>query len=222
MSTYLYYNYCLFQISENDGLPQKLCADCYERLALIKDFRISCEDSQEILRNIFKAEDQKPIANDNKTSIESANDCTSFEFVEYSSDEMKEEVDEMDEVELHSDTEPDCYSNDYEISNTDKISKTEEDENDDIESHSDDDELNQTEEAAQLECNICNKKYKREPHLNRHIATHNENTIEGVNRSTRKNPMHVCQKCGKRFSKLSSLNSHNDEGKCLSFEVFAV
>lgn len=218
----MYYNYYLFQISENDGLPQKLCADCYERLALINAFRILCEDSQEILRNIFKADDQKTIVNDNKTSIESANDCANFEFVEYSSVKTKEEDNEIDEVELHSATETDCYSNEYEIPNTVEISKTEEDEDYAIESHSDDDELNQSEESAQLECKICNKKYKREPHLNRHIATHNENAIEALNRSTRKNPMHVCQKCGKRFSKLSSLNSHIDEGKCLSYEVFAV
>jgi len=46
-----YYDVVLFQITEDDGFPRKICSLCSEKLFVAYDFKVNCLLSDEILRN---------------------------------------------------------------------------------------------------------------------------------------------------------------------------
>ncbi|XP_005191542.2 oocyte zinc finger protein XlCOF6 [Musca domestica] len=41
------------KISCNDGLPQKICSDCFSKFCTVAEFRLQCLEAQQILSNIF-------------------------------------------------------------------------------------------------------------------------------------------------------------------------
>lgn len=52
------------QISCNDGLPQKICTDCFSKLLTVSSFRLQCQEAQAILSNIFDKIDTQSIQDD--------------------------------------------------------------------------------------------------------------------------------------------------------------
>lgn len=56
--------YSLRQISCNDGLPQKICTDCFSKFCTVSSFRVQCLEAQTILSNIFDKIDTQSIQDD--------------------------------------------------------------------------------------------------------------------------------------------------------------
>ena len=52
------------QISCNDGLPQKICTDCFSKFCTVSSFRLQCQEAQTILSNIFDKIDTQSIQDD--------------------------------------------------------------------------------------------------------------------------------------------------------------
>ncbi|XP_046806339.1 zinc finger protein 823 [Lucilia cuprina] len=49
------------KISCNDGLPQKICTDCFSKFCTVSSFRLQCLEAQTILSNIFDKIDTQSI-----------------------------------------------------------------------------------------------------------------------------------------------------------------
>ncbi|XP_073835050.1 uncharacterized protein [Musca autumnalis] len=49
------------KISCNDGLPQKICTDCFSKFCTVAEFRLQCLEAQQILSNIFDKIDTQSI-----------------------------------------------------------------------------------------------------------------------------------------------------------------
>lgn len=54
----------LIQISCNDGLPQKICTDCFSKFCTVSSFRLQCLEAQTVLSNIFDKIDTQSIQDD--------------------------------------------------------------------------------------------------------------------------------------------------------------
>ncbi|XP_065354920.1 oocyte zinc finger protein XlCOF6 [Calliphora vicina] len=52
------------KISCNDGLPQKICTDCFSKFCTVSSFRLQCLEAQTILSNIFDKIDTQSIQDD--------------------------------------------------------------------------------------------------------------------------------------------------------------
>ncbi|ALC45896.1 CG8301 [Drosophila busckii] len=65
------------QIFPNDGLPQKICSDCFMKFFSLHTFRLACQDAQIKLSNIFDKIDANTLydrtdsADDNEKSVNS-------------------------------------------------------------------------------------------------------------------------------------------------------
>lgn len=81
--------------------------------------------------------------------------------------------------------------------------------------HGDDD------DSSNIECNICGKTYKRKAHLLKHLMSHKMNKSDGdvTDVGRERHCLFVCNKCGKRFSKSKTLQSHVNDGSCVKEEV---
>ncbi|XP_017862146.1 PREDICTED: zinc finger protein 2 homolog [Drosophila arizonae] len=58
------------QISPNDGLPQKICSDCFTKFCSVYTFRMACQDAQLKLSNIFDKIDANLLYDRSEESIE--------------------------------------------------------------------------------------------------------------------------------------------------------
>lgn len=65
-----------------------------------------------------------------------------------------------------------------------------------------------------LSCEFCQKIYKREIHLQRHINKHHKNESSGEVQMT-----FLCNLCGKKFTKQEQFNKHTEEITCVSNEA---
>ncbi|XP_059219712.1 oocyte zinc finger protein XlCOF6 [Stomoxys calcitrans] len=54
------------KVSCNDGLPQKICTDCFSKFCTVSQFRLQCMEAQQILSNIFDKIDTQSIQEDNE------------------------------------------------------------------------------------------------------------------------------------------------------------
>ncbi|KAL9888752.1 uncharacterized protein ACN427_008305 [Glossina fuscipes fuscipes] len=74
------FNIWKLKISPNDGLPQKICHDCFNKFLTISSFRLQCSEAQVKLNNIFDKIDNQSIKDDenfdNFTTERENNECT--------------------------------------------------------------------------------------------------------------------------------------------------
>ncbi|XP_061398018.1 zinc finger protein 572 [Musca vetustissima] len=61
------------KISCNDGLPQKICTDCFSKFCTVAEFRLQCLEAQQILSNIFDKIDSQSIQGDEEDDGEGDN-----------------------------------------------------------------------------------------------------------------------------------------------------
>ncbi|XP_022219220.2 zinc finger protein 2 [Drosophila obscura] len=58
------------KISPNDGLPQKICSDCFTKFCSIYTFRLGCQEAQLKLSNIYDKIDASSLEDDNHAEEE--------------------------------------------------------------------------------------------------------------------------------------------------------
>ncbi|XP_075146618.1 uncharacterized protein LOC142221019 [Haematobia irritans] len=58
------------KVSCNDGLPQKICTDCFSKFCTVSEFRLQCMEAQQILSNIFDKIDTQSIQDDGEEVFE--------------------------------------------------------------------------------------------------------------------------------------------------------
>lgn len=69
--------YCFYlKISCNDGLPQKICTDCYSKFCTVSAFRMQCLEAQQILSNIFDKIDTQSMQDDDDDVFEGIEQTT--------------------------------------------------------------------------------------------------------------------------------------------------
>lgn len=222
----------MLQISLDDGLPQRICSDCMNNFINANSFRLICERSQVILEDFFRPHhiDINPILEENKsfydepinevlptsTTPTKINSYSQFEYLNIEhTDNSSKLTDNLilqttstcnETISNSNHTNVVDYNNDYTLIEVNDTSAAAVVVGDDIEI------------INKLKCEICDKVYKREVHLLRHIKTvHNTNKIEQqieINEDNKKEEesyAFVCNMCNESFKKSKALQQHEND-----------